>query len=1368
MAVSSAGFKQKCPTCETMVLVKDMRQVGKKIECPKCKDRFVVEEPDDDDAAAQETAITAKADGKAKANGKAAPAGKPKVKRFREDDVDDEDARDDADDGADEDEGKGSKKAGGSSKMLPMVLAGVGVVVLIVAAVLILVMNRSPSTNAPAPNPNVNAPNANVPVPKPGDNQPEKKEDTQPVVDKGLPVAGAELTNLLPNDTEHVLYVNFREVLDISNPYRELIFGAGALPDGELAKRLGFSPAAIDTLIRADRYTAGGWSYTVIHLTEAIDQKALAEALNLQPVAPINNQPFFQASRANPWFDEMSRLSLGVDSKLRSLAARLERPFFVRVHNPQTLIVGDEAPIVALLKADSQFKLLTDLGPAPNAGQNPGNPMGPMGPAFMPMTPNMPNMPMPNSPPAGKPAGSPAPAGRGAPPPSGNSSGIEDGPGFGEPQTAQVAPTIIAPPVNLQGGGGGAQMPGGFKGPPMGQGMPGMSGMPGMQPGGPNMAAAAQGGLVRSETWLTIDPSLKAILDRLQFRAQDSKDKMFYASATDMNSAHLDTSKIPEFKDRVLWHPRQLWDITQLLEERKQRIKAMGTALMQRDARHFQYRAELICTQDADAKELRKELVEKAAPQVARTIDRLLNHSVEIPKIDAPKTTTQPGVPGPGFGSFPPGGMPAFSPMPMGPMGIQEPMGPAFNPDQGNPMGPMGPPAGFPGSFPGGFNPQGQPKEELAKSSKLTFTVRNHSVEMKLDLVLDPQSNLKLNSLVAGLAMVLKSEIDLATGPSTRHDLAWAGKLLGEKGATERGFGPGRYPPAAFKRGGATRFEQQPYHRMSWMTTLLPHLGHDALYQKIDFEASWQDPKNWMAALTIVPQFLDPQYPLHTRVTSVPDVGVEMAATHVVGIAGVGLDAADYSRSDPAFAGKRGVFGYDGSASIDEIRAGRGLSNTAVMIQIPHDGPTGVSPWIAGGGATVRGVPEKDSIKPFVLTTDKNGKPIQFNGKRGTYVSMADGSTRFVSANVSDEVFKAMCTVQGPAPANFDLFKNDDTLIVPKQQVAKVETKPASGGNAAGLSPEGKAFHDGVVKTVNSLKALENEGAQTAAKAAADPAKLETEFNKLADRERAMLREARQLKAPAGKEGQDYYAAFKAFLDFNEQALDTDLKVLLDALRTKSPESQAKLVKLAQEKIPQEQALMTRLEAAQRAFLNTGQVPAASPPVSAPPPKVAVQAPNVSPAKGTPAGWISFNVPGGGYSVSLPGQPLTLDQQPKGLPKFKLYVAADPTTKNAYSAVAIPMDQKAKAEYAQNPDQSFVQMGLSMSGASGQNVQPRVVTIGGHQGREFTFREPKSGKQIFLQVFVINDHYAMVMATGDQPTPTPEVQAFFASVKAGN
>ena len=88
------------------------------------------------------------------------------------------------------------------------------------------------------------------------------------------------------------------------------------------------------------------------------------------------------------------------------------------------------------------------------------------------------------------------------------------------------------------------------------------------------------------------------------------------------------------------------------------------------------------------------------------------------------------------------------------------------------------------------------------------------------------------------------------------------------------------------------------------------------------------------------------------------------------------------------------------------------------------------------------------------------------------------------------------------------------------------------------MSLEGKAFHDGVVQTLNALKTLENESAQTLLKTQGDPAQLEAGINKLVAQERTRLREARKLKSPAGKEGQDYYAAFKAILDFNEQGLD--------------------------------------------------------------------------------------------------------------------------------------------------------------------------------------------------------------------------------------
>ena len=74
--------------------------------------------------------------------------------------------------------------------------------------------------------------------------------------------------------------------------------------------------------------------------------------------------------------------------------------------------------------------------------------------------------------------------------------------------------------------------------------------------------------------------------------------------------------------------------------------------------------------------------------------------------------------------------------------------------------------------------------------------------------------------------------------------------------------------------------------------------------------------------------------------------------------------------------------GYEKSASLQEIREGRGLSNTILMMQIPHDGPAGATPWLAGGGATRCGVPEKNPIAPFVLSTDRDGKPLTYQGRR--------------------------------------------------------------------------------------------------------------------------------------------------------------------------------------------------------------------------------------------------------------------------------------------------------------------------------------------------------------------------------------------------
>src|SRR5437588_12643708 len=46
---ANTSFKVQCPSCEAMVPIRDPNLVGKKIDCPKCKYRFVVEEPDGDE-----------------------------------------------------------------------------------------------------------------------------------------------------------------------------------------------------------------------------------------------------------------------------------------------------------------------------------------------------------------------------------------------------------------------------------------------------------------------------------------------------------------------------------------------------------------------------------------------------------------------------------------------------------------------------------------------------------------------------------------------------------------------------------------------------------------------------------------------------------------------------------------------------------------------------------------------------------------------------------------------------------------------------------------------------------------------------------------------------------------------------------------------------------------------------------------------------------------------------------------------------------------------------------------------------------------------------------------------------------------------
>src|SRR5262245_51439895 len=41
----STSFKTPCPTCDAIVTIKDQKLIGKKVECPRCKARFIAEDP---------------------------------------------------------------------------------------------------------------------------------------------------------------------------------------------------------------------------------------------------------------------------------------------------------------------------------------------------------------------------------------------------------------------------------------------------------------------------------------------------------------------------------------------------------------------------------------------------------------------------------------------------------------------------------------------------------------------------------------------------------------------------------------------------------------------------------------------------------------------------------------------------------------------------------------------------------------------------------------------------------------------------------------------------------------------------------------------------------------------------------------------------------------------------------------------------------------------------------------------------------------------------------------------------------------------------------------------------------------------------
>ena len=150
-------------------------------------------------------------------------------------------------------------------------------------------------------------------------------------------------------------------------------------------------------------------------------------------------------------------------------------------------------------------------------------------------------------------------------------------------------------------------------------------------------------------------------------------------------------------------------------------------------------------------------------------------------------------------------------------------------------------------------------------------------------------------------------------------------------------------------------------------------------------------------AAQIIPEF---QNPLNNKERWKGYPFRNIALSHFVGMSGVERRrtevAAKLPRKDP----RAGIFGYKEVMRLKDVTDG--ASNTIAIIGAGEL----AGPWASGGGATIRGArkPHFGGISGFGT---------EGNDTEGAVALRADGSSKFISAEIDPKVFEAMCTAHG-------------------------------------------------------------------------------------------------------------------------------------------------------------------------------------------------------------------------------------------------------------------------------------------------------------------------------------------------------------------
>ncbi len=458
------------------------------------------------------------------------------------------------------------------------------------------------------------------------------------------------------------------------------------------------------------------------------------------------------------------------------------------------------------------------------------------------------------------------------------------------------------------------------------------------------------------------------------------------------------------------------------------RVKSVGASLNQfnRDKANVSVVFEFL--NDDDAKKTVDEFIGPRLKTYVPLLDLVLGTRTRMTGV--PGVENSGGGPGGGPGGDGEGvapGMPGRgAPGRSGPPGGSGPGYPGY---PGGPGAPGAPGAPGGGDALGGVRGTNEGSIALTVSDKiLTVAVTMNWPDEKFASVVQP--------LVSRVGAQFRGRMSVLTGEVEYHRLAAVAPKL--KGGSKP------FPAGTLARettDARYRLAFPPEQRTSFFVDLLPFLGQGALRTQVqDKKHPWYAKENQAAAEAWVPELLAPYYPQDSwRATHPLAPGRSLGGTNYVGLAGVGLDAGRYDPNNPEQKKLVGVTGYDWSSKPEDVTDG--LSNTIYLAQVA---PGSGRPWIAGGGATVMGVADSDDpMRPFVHKAP--------DGKRGTFVSMADGSVRFIREGADPKVFKALVTrAGGESLTDFDKY----ALKVEPTKPLEVEIKGAPALAVAGTVDE--------------------------------------------------------------------------------------------------------------------------------------------------------------------------------------------------------------------------------------------------------------------------------------------------------------------------